>query len=177
MSVHANSQALLDELPHLDADALESLVRHHNDLSWDQNEPEIDDPTYDKLVEALRTKRPNSAALDALGGSDDGSGPDDGRQFASVQHERKMLSLDKAYDDERVNKWRTTFKGDVVITPKIDGVACAIRYAEDGKMLLAATRGTGVKGDDITANAKNVSNIPARVDAKVVNGQSLEVRG
>lgn len=175
MRLQANSQALLDELPHLDADALEERVRYHNGLYWDQNEPEIDDPTYDKLVEALRTKRPNSPVLDELGGET--STPEDGRQFASVQHERKMLSLDKAYDDERVNKWRSTFSGGVVITPKIDGVACSIRYDERGKMTVAATRGSGVKGDDITANAKQVTNIPAAVDEKATAGQALEVRG
>jgi DNA ligase (NAD+) len=90
-----------------------------------------------------------------------------------------MLSLDKAYDREAlwgfVQKPRSgerKVEGDLVVTPKIDGVACSLRYGDDGRLVLAATRGDGLRGEDITANARRVQAIPGRVEAA-----SVEVRG
>jgi len=175
-----NSKALLDALPSFDVDELARLVRHHNDLYWNENEPEIDDPSFDKLVEALRHKDADHPALDELGEAVGGK-PEDGRQFATVTHEQQMLSLDKAYDDDKLDKWRGTFKGGVWVTPKIDGVACTIRY-ERGKISVAATRGNGKTGDDITANAKYVGCIPHKLDDDIMQSHGvadgkIEVRG
>ncbi|MCP4501434.1 MAG: DNA ligase (NAD(+)) LigA [Deltaproteobacteria bacterium] len=175
------SQALLDALPAASVADLASWVRHHNGLYWDQNEPEIDDVSFDKLVETLRHKDENNAALDELG-ENVGGKAEEGRQFATVEHEQKMLSLDKAYDDDKLKKWRETFKGGVWVTPKIDGVACTIRYDERGRIHVAATRGNGKTGDDITQNARHLAGIPHQLDEKFleehdVKGAKLEVRG
>lgn len=172
-SIAKESQALLEALPELDADELERLVRYHNELYWDRNAPEIDDPTFDKLVEALRAVRPESEALVELGETVMTGGE---RRFGTVEHEHPMLSLDKCYDDDTLRKWQSRIKGGVTVTPKIDGVACAIRYDEKGRLLLAATRGSGKVGDDVTRNASRIQDIPTQLDAEKLPGP-IEVRG
>jgi DNA ligase (NAD+) len=157
------SRALRDRLAGSSADELEALVRHHDAAYWERDAPEIDDPTYDALVEALRAARPSSPVLEALGAPD--------RRFAQVVHERPMLSLDKCYDDDTLARWKKTVKGGVVVTPKIDGVACSLKY-DGGRLARAATRGDGKVGDDITKNAARIVDVP-----KEPGGGVFEVRG
>ncbi len=165
MTVAEASKKLLDRMPKLDADELEKLVRYHNKLYWDEAAPEIDDPTYDKLVEALKKTRPQSKVLEELGES---------RAFGDVKHERPMLSLDKCYDDDTLLKWAAGIKGGFIMSPKIDGLACSIRYDDKGRLKLAATRGDGKIGDNITANVRGVKDIPHTIKN---HGDELEVRG
>ena len=164
-SVAQNSKALLAKIATLDASELEELVQRHNKLYWDEAEPEIDDPTYDKLVEALRVAKPKSKVLASLGESRFGS---------DVKHERPMLSLDKCYDDDTLLKWAAGIKHGFLMTPKIDGLACSVRYDKAGRLKVAATRGDGKVGDDITRNIRGVKDVPADLGKK---GADVEVRG
>lgn len=163
-TVQANSKKLLATMSALDADELEKLVAHHNALYWDKATPEIDDPTYDKLVEALRVVKPKSKVLASLGES---------KAFGDVKHERPMLSLDKCYDDETLVRWANGIKCGFLMTPKIDGLACSIRYDKAGRLKIAATRGDGKVGDDITGNIRGVKDVPQTLKG----GEGLEVRG
>ncbi|MDP2341307.1 MAG: NAD-dependent DNA ligase LigA [Deltaproteobacteria bacterium] len=170
-----SSAALKGRLPGLDVTELESLVRHHNALYWEQDEPEIDDPTFDKLVEALRARAPSSKALEELGES---ATKKKGQGFGDVVHLRPMLSLDKCYDDDTLLKWGDSFKGRVVVTPKIDGLACSIRYDKNGTISVAGTRGDGKTGDSILANVKGVKDIPhVLMNAPAASKDGLEIRG
>jgi DNA ligase (NAD+) len=171
-SVAARSRTLRDRLETLTPDELETEVRHHNALYWEKNAPEIDDPTFDVLVERLRALRPDSPVLDDLG-----SRPSVDRRFQQVTHTRPMLSLEKCYDDETLAKWREKIRGAVVVTPKIDGVACSLRYDAKGTLVLAATRGDGRVGDDITENARHVQGIPATLSSSAFKNVAHEVRG
>lgn len=146
---------------------LEVAVRHHNDRYWKEDAPEISDYDYDRLVEALRTRAPQSPVLNELGGDS----PD--RFGAPVQHHFPMLSLDKAYDEDALQKWSAKFEGELVMTPKVDGVACSIRYGADGRLEVAATRGSGTVGEDITANVKRIANVPTQIAID----REIEVRG
>lgn len=150
-------------------DELETLVRHHNDLYWNKHAPEIDDTSYDRLVRALRAALPTSKVLDELGEKPPPLG-------SEVVHERPMLSLDKCYGDDDLTAFLDTFDGDVVVSPKFDGVACSLRYDEQGKLFSAATRGSGAVGEDITQNARNLTTIPRKVP-KAEAGRAFEVRG
>ncbi len=168
MDTATPSQTLLTQLKDLPIPELERLVRHHNALYWDANAPEIDDPTFDKLVEALRKQAPASPVLDELGATLD-------RRFASVEHSERMLSLDKCYDDATLIKWKDKIPGPATVTPKIDGVACAIRYDETGALVLAATRGDGKVGDNITENVRYHQGIPNQL--RIAPPAPVEVRG
>ncbi|KAK4045096.1 hypothetical protein OUZ56_032504 [Daphnia magna] len=137
--------------------ALEDEIRDHNRRYWDDAAPTISDYAFDRLVEELRRRAPTSPVLDDLG-----SKP--GQELGSrVEHPVAMLSLDKCYDDETLLKWTQDFTGGVVAVPKFDGIACALRYGEDGRLLVAATRGDGSVGDDITANVLGIKGVPRRI--------------
>jgi DNA ligase (NAD+) len=148
----------------MSAGELEAAVRHHNQLYWDKAKPEISDYEYDRLVNRLRELRPDSPVLDELGPA--------AEPGAEVVHERPMLSLDKCYNDEDLHAWAEKFEGEVLVMPKMDGIACSLRYDEKGRLKLAATRGSGTVGEDLTANARTIADIPQKL-----KGASLEVRG
>jgi DNA ligase (NAD+) len=150
-----------------DATRLELEVRKHNRLYWDENRPIISDPEFDRLVERLRAVNPASPVLDALG-------PDPAARVGEpVTHRHPMLSLEKCYDEKALLDWAAKFEGDVVMTPKVDGCACSIRYGADGRLEVAATRGSGTVGEDITANVKRIPNVPSRLPVT----EPVEVRG
>lgn len=142
---------------------LENLVKKHNSLYWDLNTPEISDVEYDALVEQLRAIAPESPVLSSLGTS----------TFAEigmeVQHSKPMLSLDKCYNGDDLKKWSKGFKS-FVCTPKIDGMACSIKY-ENGILVQGATRGDGSVGEDITQNIIDI--IPKQIDITT----PVEIRG
>ena len=146
---------------------LEAQIRHHNALYWDKQAPEISDYDYDALVVRLKELAPDSPVLSAMGPS---AGSTLGAEF---RHSSPMLSLDKCYTPEDLADWASGFEGDVVATPKFDGIACTLHYDDAGKLAVAATRGDGVVGDDITVNALEIKDIPARIQAT----RPLEVRG
>jgi DNA ligase (NAD+) len=171
MTVAENSLRLRQQLPHLSVAELERTVREHNARYWNEHQPEIDDPTFDVLVESLRDRAPNAPILQELSGE---KKPRIG--FAEVSHQQPMLSLEKCYDDQTLLKWATTFDGSTMVTPKIDGVACSLRYNDQGRLVLAATRGDGKKGDDITQNVRGIIDIPQHVQLPA-SSVGIEVRG
>jgi DNA ligase (NAD+) len=152
---------------------LEDEVRYHNQKYWVDHAPVISDYEYDRLVEALKDKAPDSPVLQAIGPEgglvEEVAGTRD--TFEKVEHSRPMLSLDKCYSDEDLFKWWDKFEGDA-FSPKVDGVAAALRYDAQGRLALGATRGNGRIGDNVTENLKRVEGVPARIGAG-----PLEVRG
>lgn len=153
------------EMLALSADELEQEVEKHHRLYWEEDAAEIDDALYDLLVERLRELRPNAAILQDLGAEEI-------EQSLRITHERPMLSLNKCYTEEELKRWFTRFEGQAVVSPKIDGVAMSVRYDNDGKLQLAATRGDGVEGERITENARRVIGVPESIPTG-----PLEVRG
>jgi DNA ligase (NAD+) len=146
---------------------LEAQIRHHNVLYWDRQAPEISDYEYDKLVRQLKELAPDSPVLQELGESVTAT------LGAPVKHKEPMLSLDKCYETDELSSWAKSFEGNVVAMPKYDGVACTLHYDEQGRLRVAATRGDGVTGDDITANALVIRDIPSKIDTR----RPLEIRG
>ena len=146
---------------------LEAQIKHHNKLYWDDAAPEISDPDYDKLVRRLKALAPNSPVLEHMGPSQPAE------LGSSFTHAEAMLSLDKCYEPQELADWATTFEGTSVAMPKFDGIACSLHYDDKGRLVRAVTRGDGKSGDDITANAIHIKDIPKKTKAK----KALEVRG
>ena len=159
---------LPDDWESWDLTKLESEIEGHNRAYWDEDSPTISDYDYDRLIERLRALAPDSSLLDHLGPS-----------FVDVvgevvTHAAPMLSLDKCYQEEGLLKWAEKFEGAVIMTPKIDGVACSLRYNERGELYLAATRGDGTHGESITPNVTQMASIPTKIPPQ---GVEVEVRG
>jgi DNA ligase (NAD+) len=147
-----------------DADALERAIAKHNELYWVYARPEVSDVEFDRLCRKLKELRPDSAVLAHLG-------PPPSKE-AAVRHSTPMLSLDKCYADDELSAWTADFTGEIVAMPKVDGLACALHYDDDGWLTLAATRGDGEVGEDVTANVRGVADVPRRIGSG-----PLEVRG
>ncbi|MFH1131411.1 MAG: NAD-dependent DNA ligase LigA [Pseudomonadota bacterium] len=153
-----------EQLRSLTIDQLEQEVRHHNRLYWDEDAPEISDYDYDRLARRLKELAPDSSVLKEMGPRT--------RFGEEVVHSVPMLSLDKCYTDGDLETWAEKFDSDVIVTPKMDGIAACLRYGDLGRLVLAATRGDGISGDDITANAISIRDIPRKLPKK-----NIEVRG
>ena len=180
---HTPVEALTDREAAKELLRLAGLIKHHDQLYYARSAPEIEDAAYDALRLrnlAIEARFPSLKRADSP--SDRvGAAPADG--FAKVRHSRPMLSLGNAFDADDVEEFLARvrrFLGlaetediAVIAEPKIDGLSLALRY-EDGRLVQAATRGDGAEGEDITANALTLKDIPARIAGAP---PVLEVRG
>jgi DNA ligase (NAD+) len=157
------------------ADRIAELRLHisrHNYLYYVEAKPEISDREFDKLLEELQeleTEHPDLITPDSptqrVGGQ-----PIEG--FTSVRHRVPMLSIDNTYNadelrefDARVRRALSGEKIEYNVELKIDGVAMSIAY-ENGLLAVAATRGDGERGDDVSHNVRTIADIPLRLHAK-----------
>jgi DNA ligase (NAD+) len=162
---------------------LRSLVRHHEERYYQHAAPEISDEAFDRLLHELdRLERenpdlvtPDSPTQRVAGTITDG--------FATVEHLVPMLSLDNAYNeeelrafDERVRKGAGPGAAAVayVAELKIDGLSIALTY-QDGRLDRGATRGDGVRGEEVTPNVRTIRAFPLSLKSPVPG--RIEVRG
>ena len=146
---------------------LRNDIRRHEELYYVQAAPEISDAEFDALMnelKALETSHPELLTPDSptqrVGGR-----PAEG--FASVEHLQPMLSLDNAYNeedlrafDERVRRGLSIDQSPSYVAElKIDGLSMALTY-EDGRLVRGATRGDGVRGEEVTQNVRTVRALP-----------------
>jgi DNA ligase (NAD+) len=158
-------------------------IARHDKLYHDQDAPEISDAEYDALVRENRELEERFPQL-VRGDSPSkrlGSAPT--TALAKVTHARPMLSLENAFSEDEVADFSARVRrflnlpvdAFVAMTaePKIDGLSCSVRY-EHGELVLAATRGDGAVGEDVTPNVRTISDIPQRLSGAP---DVLEVRG
>lgn len=144
--------------------------------------PTLSDAEYDALKRrnaAIEARFPKLKRSDSP--SDQvGAAPADG--FAKVQHAQRMLSLGNAFSDEdvadfdrQVRRYLGMDEATLAYTaePKIDGLSLSLRY-ENGVLVQAATRGDGEVGENVTANARTIDDIPHTLTGAP---DILEVRG
>lgn len=164
------------------AEDLRRQIAQANHAYHELDAPEIPDVDYDRMVrelEALEREHPELARADSptqqVGARPSG-------RFAEVRHAVPMLSLSNAFSDEevadfvrrideRLGRRSLQFSAE----PKMDGLAISLRY-EDGQFVLGATRGDGSTGEDVTANLREIGDIPKRLHGKDWP-DVLEVRG
>ncbi len=159
-------KALKKPIVEMSVAELEKEVQHHNELYFKYAKPVLSDFDFDRMVERLKELKPDSKVLQEVG-SDLSE-----IRGKKIEHSTAMLSLDKCYQMDDLMDWAAKLTGDVVASPKIDGLAIAVHYDEKGNLTLSETRGDGWKGDEITRNVREIGDIPK----KIPQGP-LEVRG
>ena len=164
--------------------ALAAEIAHHNRRYHDEDAPEITDAAFDALI---RENRALEATFPSLVRADSPSariGAAPSGPLAKVRHARPMLSLDNAFADEEVTDFVERVRRflalpadePVALTaePKIDGLSCSLRY-EGHRLVLAATRGDGTTGENVTPNARTIADIPGTLPDDAP--ELFEVRG
>ncbi|MGO8919011.1 MAG: NAD-dependent DNA ligase LigA [Stellaceae bacterium] len=170
---------------------LAEAIAHHDRLYYAKDAPEISDAEYDALRRrnaAIEQRFPELVRADSPSRRI-GAAPATG--FAKVTHAKPMLSLDNAFDEADVHAFfqsvRNFFRRpedlervdpatiEVAAEPKIDGLSCSLRY-EHGRLVLAATRGDGITGEDVTANVMTLKDVPHRMKGSGWP-ERIEVRG
>jgi DNA ligase (NAD+) len=157
---------------------LAAEIAHHDQLYYAKDAPEVSDAEYDELRRrniAIEARFPELIRADSPSRRV-GAAPAAG--FAKVTHRVPMLSLENAFAEEDVRDFFATVRNffrrpedlarvaedaiEVMAEPKIDGLSAALRY-EGGRLVLGATRGDGVTGEDVTANIRTLKTIPERL--------------
>lgn len=162
-------------------EVLTAELRRHNHLYYNQSNPEISDREFDLLLQelqALETAFPellsNDSPTQRVGGAIN-------KDFKTVRHRYPMLSLSNSYSREELTEFADRIHKLIerpvkyVCELKFDGVALGLTY-RNGSLVQAVTRGDGVQGDDVTANARTIRSIPLKLQSADVP-EDFEVRG
>ncbi len=151
---------------------LAALIGRHSKLYYQNDAPEISDSAFDAMVEenkALEAAFPHLVRADSPSrrvGAAAAAG------FGKVRHARPMLSLDNGFSDDEALEFEARVRRFLGLSvdaaigftaeAKIDGLSLSLRY-ENRLLVTAATRGDGAEGEDVTANARTLSDIPQRL--------------
>lgn len=162
---------------------LSDAIRHHDELYYQKDMPEITDAEYDALRQAYKELKHAHPHLAPMNDPESTVGSVASSKFKKVAHLKPMLSLDNAFStedifafDERVHRFLNMAPAEniqYVAELKIDGLSAAVRY-KNGRLVLAATRGNGVEGEDVTENVKTISDIPHFIP---FSADEVEIRG
>ncbi|HEX5423522.1 MAG TPA: NAD-dependent DNA ligase LigA [Candidatus Acidoferrales bacterium] len=166
---------------------LRDRIRHHEYLYYVEDNPEISDAAFDRMMsqlKALEAEHPDLITPDSptqrVGGQ-----PREGLQ--PVRHSTPMISLDNCFSiedlrafDRRVRETTGREKIDYVGEHKFDGFSLSLTY-EGGRLVRGVTRGDGTTGEDVTPNVKTIRSIPLSVEPALLKKAGLptsfEVRG
>ncbi len=161
---------------------LRKKIHHHNYQYYVLNEPIISDYQYDQLYKELEELERLFPELITSDSPTQRIGGKPLKEFKTVKHTVKMLSLDNTYSEDEVREFDKRVKKGLgkdvqyEVTLKIDGVAVTLLY-KNGKFVLGATRGDGLRGDDITQNLKTIRTIPLEILGDNKELMDIEVRG
>ena len=171
-----------DEAARREIEELRSLVRYHEHRYHVLDDPQIGDSGYDALYRRLVDLEARFPELIAPDSPTQRVGGAVAEGFAVVEHREPMLSLSNAFDGDELRAWYARVLRllevehvALVCEPKIDGLAISLVY-RDGALEVGATRGDGLRGEDITANLRTVRAIPLRVHGDAAP-PAFEVRG
>ncbi len=189
MSTHDTAKIAVGELTEKQARAeharLAAEIAEHDRRYYQEDAPIISDAEYDALrrrYEAIEKRFPDLRTAESLS-LRVGAAP--ARGFAKVRHAVPMLSLDNAFTEEavrefvaRIRRFLNLKESETIAftaEPKIDGLSLSLRY-EHGELVVGATRGDGLEGEDVTANIRTVKEIPHRLHGRNLP-EVCEVRG
>jgi DNA ligase (NAD+) len=166
---------------------LRDELRRHEYLYYVQDDPEISDVKFDKMMAELKQLEAEHPELVTPDSPTQRVGGAPRKGFETREHSPAMMSLDNTYSaeeledfDRRVRELSGREKVDYVAENKFDGLSMSLIY-EGGVLARGVTRGDGTTGEDVTANVRTIRSIPLRVDAaelkKLRLPSNFEVRG
>src|SRR5262245_15014018 len=162
---------------------LRGLIRHHEEQYYVHNAPEVSDEEFDKLLHELEQLEADNPDLVTTDSPTQRVGGRIVEGFATVEHKVPMLSLDNAYNEEELRAFDERVRlgagtGDApigyVAELKIDGLSIALTY-DNRRLVRGATRGDGVRGEDVTHNVRTIRAIPLALKGGPKG--RIEVRG
>ncbi len=164
---------------------IEQLKKQLNDYSYHYyalDDPLVPDSEYDRLFRELQTLEEQHPELRSTDSQTARVGEAPLTAFEQVKHTKPMLSLNNAFSSEELAAFDKRIKDRLknpapiayACEPKLDGLAISLLY-EHGQLVLAATRGDGVTGENVTLNVKTIKAVPLQLRGSYPN--ELEVRG
>ncbi|PZX19917.1 DNA ligase (NAD+) [Palleronia aestuarii] len=175
--------AMTGEMAEAEIARLTDLLDAANVAYHSEDDPILDDAAYDaakRRIGAIESRFPDLKRSDS---PTERVGAPASATFSKITHARRMLSLGNAFSEEDVADFARSVRAylgldadaplEIVAEPKIDGLSLSLRY-EEGRLVQAATRGDGLVGENVTANALCVDDIPERVEGAP---ELMEVRG
>ena len=147
---------------------LSERIAYHSDLYYNKAQSEISDAEFDALWDELKALDPQHPQLQRVGAEIDPG-------TVKVDHLFPMRSLNKGTNDEDIAhfvKESSLESTRFISQPKLDGSALSLEYRK-GRLVRAATRGSGDRGEDVTKNARKVENVPNRLGVEV----DVHIRG
>ena len=147
---------------------LAEQIAYHSDLYYNQAKTEISDADFDTLWDELKELNPQHPQLQRVGAEVDPG-------TVKVDHMFPMRSLNKGVNDEDIAhfvKESSLESTRFISQPKLDGSALSLEYRK-GRLVRAATRGNGNRGEDVTKNARKVENVPHTLGVEV----DMHIRG
>lgn len=164
---------------------LAEQIRAADAAYYQEDAPHMDDAAYDRLRLRNLAIEARFPAFKRKDSPSDRVGAAPAEGFAKARHAVPMLSLDNAFSDEDVADFAARIRRFLGLSeeellaltaePKIDGLSLSLTY-ENGDLVRAATRGDGQEGEDVTANARTIADIPQRL-AGVTWPEQIEIRG
>ncbi len=167
-----------------DIEELRNEIRHHEELYYVNDNPEISDAEYDALLARLRQLEEENPDLITPDSPTQRVGGRAAEGFAEYVHRRPMLSLDNSYNiedlrafDERCRRLADGRAIEYVAELKIDGLSISLHY-QGGVLVRGVTRGDGQRGEDVTQNARTIRSVPLKLKNFDMKAQTeIEVRG
>lgn len=162
---------------------LRAEIKYHNDLYYAQDAPAISDDQWDELFRELKElegEYPELITEDSPTQTVGAAAPSGG--LSKVRHESQMMSLDKALQPEELREFDSRTKRFLGsdeelryhLMPKFDGLAIELIY-ENGRLVLAATRGDGLTGENVSPNARTIGDIPEKLNFQTQGGAASKV--
>ncbi|MEK5101027.1 NAD-dependent DNA ligase LigA [Cytobacillus sp. FSL M8-0252] len=157
---------------------LRNLIKYHNDLYYDKEQPEITDYEYDRLVQELKTLENEHPEFISPDSPTQEVGGTVKRELRKVQHDVPVISLQDAFSKEDIYEFVNKVKSQItnpkfVVEMKIDGLTVMLRY-HNGKLTEGITRGNGEVGEGVYENVLEIQTVPKSIPTKL---PYLEVRG
>jgi DNA ligase (NAD+) len=161
---------------------LRRQLDHHNYRYYVLDDPEVSDAEYDRLMRELKALEEQHPELVTPDSPTQRVGATPVSELEEVVHAVPMLSLDNAFTDEDLiafdrrvrERLENVEQVEYSAEPKLDGLAVSFRY-ESGRLVQAATRGDGLRGEDITHNVRTIKSVP--IELRGAAPGVLEVRG